>query len=340
MRLNSLRRWFSGGESLGDLAATKNIRFGSAVATWHNDTDAAYENLLAQHCRLIVPETEGKPGVFVPTRGVFNLSGISRVADIADLFGAEKRFHTLVWYYGLPQWILDDLALGDYDGVIDILIDGLKSHLLERNYYEVDVCNEVTSDDGVGSYRTGTWYDAAGSTPAFIDYAFTKARIVLPGVRLAINDYSVETTSLYQTTKRNNYLSIIEGMHARGVPFDVVGLQSHLTPTEPLDTAGLASFLSDVTEMGKMVSITELDIVTNGLTGTNIEIDRAVYTYTRQFLDIVFENSNIDTVIVWGLADKFTWWDQYFANTRPLPFGRNLEKKPMYNALRDFFLSL
>lgn len=339
MRLDSLNRWFAREESLGDLAASKGIRFGSAVATWHNDSDSTYEAMMAHHCRVLVPEAEGKSEVFSPSRGVYDFSGMDRIADMAEVWGAEHRFHALVWYAAQSQWVLDDLALGQYQSVTDTLANNVLPRLRNR-CYEIDVVNEVTNDSGTGTYRTEGWYQSAGNTPAYIDYAFSKTRSLLPNARLAINDFNVETTSLYQTAKRNSYLTIIDGMFDRGVDFDVVGLQSHLTPSESLDVAGLTSFLSTVTDMGKMISITELDVVTNALTGTSLEIDRTVYNYTRQYLDLVYENSNMDTLIVWGLADKFTWWDLYYTNTRPLPFGRSLEKKPMYNAIRDFILSL
>jgi len=67
----------------------------------------------------------------------------------------------------------------------------------------------------------------------------------------------------------------------------------------------------------------------------------------RRFLDVVLDETAVKLVMTWGLSDRYSWIvrhennaDQRRSNRkeeRPLPFDRDLKKKPAWHALAQAF---
>ena len=68
-------------------------------------------------------------------------------------------------------------------------------------------------------------------------------------------------------------------------------------------------------------------------------MDGKVADMYTSFLETVFENSRCDTVITWGLTDKYSFHRRRNARDRPLPFDENYQPKKaagaILQALRD-----
>jgi len=99
--------------------------------------------------------------------------------------------------------------------------------------------------------------------------------------------------------------------------------------------------------MGLEIQITELDC-TDELAPADIsERDRIVADEYRRFLDVVLDEPAVKIVMTWGLSDRYSWIVRHENNPeqrrrdgmeeRPLPFDRDLERKPAWYALAEAF---
>ena len=99
--------------------------------------------------------------------------------------------------------------------------------------------------------------------------------------------------------------------------------------------------------MGLEIQITELDC-TDDLAPADIPArDRLVADEYRRFLDVVLDEPAVKIVMSWGLSDRYSWIVRH-ENTpeqrrsdgeeeRPLPFDRDLKRKPAWYALAAAF---
>jgi endo-1,4-beta-xylanase len=67
----------------------------------------------------------------------------------------------------------------------------------------------------------------------------------------------------------------------------------------------------------------------------------------RRFLDVVLDEPAVKMVMTWGLSDRYSWIVRHEDNPeerrrdgteeRPLPFDRDLQRKPAWYALAETF---
>jgi endo-1,4-beta-xylanase len=143
-------------------------------------------------------------------------------------------------------------------------------------------------------------------------------------------------------------LDFLGGMKQRGVPIDVLGIQGHIDADQNgFHAPGLSKFIDDVASLGLQTHITELDIGDQNLSpdpGTRDQVAAKMYT---DFLGTVLPNKNVKTIIQWSYADKYNWRNNWTPNgtgkhtngqsSRGLPFGPNLEKTPVFDAILQAF---
>ena len=153
--------------------------------------------------------------------------------------------HVLVWHSQTPAWFFKDgtrdLTSSPADRAMlrarmEAHIKGIADHINTRYpegnspIWAWDVVNE-TIDDGPNTnphnMRNSRWYQIRGES--FVDDAFRLAHQYFPNAELFINDYNTE-----MPTKRTDYLGLMAGLKARGVPIDGVGHQTHVDFARPV----------------------------------------------------------------------------------------------------------
>ena len=181
------------------------------------------------------------------------------------------------------------------------------------------------------------------SVPSFIDTAFHAARQAAPHAQLVYNDWGCELAGAKHDRFRAATLTLLEGMKARGVPIDALGLQGHLQAFGTgIDQKALRRFLDDVKALGLRILVTEHDVDDAGGPGDAAARDAAVADATARFLDVVTANSATDAVLSWGLSDRFLdppSWRQRLRGYSPrmLPLDRDLGRTAMWRAMRRAF---
>ena len=321
--------------TLKSIAAAKGFVFGSAAATYELK-DADFPPVLLREAAQLVPEYEMKRNVLEPRPGQHDFSALDLLFNFARTNGLTLRGHPLVWYYANPPWLKPALqAKRD-----EKLMTGHIAAVMQRYALaSVDVVNEAIAPDGSG-LRPSLWLDAFG--PGYLDIAFHAARAANPRTKLVYNDYGCEPGA--NDRFRAAQLKLLDGLLARRVPIDALGLQGHLNAFgKPVDQRKLRDFLQEIRARGLAILITELDVDDTGGPTDIAARDRAVADETRRFLDVMLDNPATEAVLTWNLTDRYAdppdeaplraiGW-----RYRKGPYDMRLAKKPMWEAMAQAF---
>ncbi len=321
--------------TLRTIAAAKGFVFGSAVATYELK-DADFPPVLLREAAQLVPEYEMKRDVLEPRPGQYNFSALDLLWGFARQNGLTMRGHPLVWYYANPPWLKSALQTRRDEKLMTGHIEAvMKRYALSS----VDVVNEAILPDGSG-LRPSPWLSAFG--PGYIDMAFHAARAANPRTKLVYNDFGCEQGA--NDRFRALQLKLLDGLLARRVPVDALGLQGHLTAFgRPVDQRKLRSFLQEIRDRGLAILVTELDVNDVGGASDISGRDRAVADETRRFLDVVLDNPATVAVLTWNLSDRYAdppdeaplraiGW-----RYRKGPYDARLARKPMWDAMAQAF---
>jgi endo-1,4-beta-xylanase len=336
--------------SLQAIAATRNRRFGSAVAWSAPDADRGsfanpfYARLLEAECSLLVPENEMKWQALRPSPTRFDFAKFDAIMAYAERQGMAVRGHNLLWHQ--PKWL--PAWLNDYDYGPHPRVEGerlLTTHIrtvlgrYNTRIHGYDVVNEaVRPADGV-LYGTSLSRAIGGAEPT-LDLAFHTARAAAPHAQLVYNDYMSWEPG--NAAHRAGVLRLLEGFRRRGVPVDALGIQSHLVTQGPRGATGLQAewrrFLDAVTAMGYALLVTELDVRDNGLPADPAVRDAGVAAYTRDYLDVTLSYPGLHDVLCWGLCDRYSWIEGFEprrdgARRRPTLYDTSGVAKPMRAAV-------
>ncbi|MBB4659581.1 endo-1,4-beta-xylanase [Parvularcula dongshanensis] len=329
---------------LGDLAAARGLRFGSAVRNTQL-ADEDYVALVRRDCSVVVAENAQKMYAILPTRDAWRFDEADALARFAEANALGLRGHALLWNHPdyLPDWLTDTAFDGPRD--TESFLRGYIGRVAGRyapQIYAWDVVNE-TLDPETGALRPTPFTKAMG--PQVVDVAFEEAKAAAPGATLSYNDYMSWEDG--HESHRAAVLRLLERMVSDGVPVDGLGIQGHAKWTDR--TAEFSSarqkawrgFLDEVTGMGLELYVTELDVNDGDATGTDTQRDAEIAAYTKDYLDLMLDYPQTKEVLTWGLVDHDSWIQAFVDEgelvRRPLPFDDAYRPKPMYEAIAKAF---
>lgn len=279
-------------------------------------------NLGTIHWGIYWPDIEA-------AQGQFDFS----ISDTQVAFAQEKdleiRGHALV-YPGLSvNWL-------DYGNFSDEqLLAILRNHIIQiMTRYKGQIHQwVVVNEPYLFPYRQNDiFYQHFGYD--YIEFAFQVAREADSSAILIYNDVNnhcsnSETTTLTQKiVKRLKSKDLIDG----------VGLQMHLDGN---NLPNKQEVISSMRSYGVPVHVTEFDVDSRDLPGTQEErFTRQAETY-RDMLEACFESGVCESFTVWGIGDKFSWLERSFDSSiispdaDPTPFNDDFQPKPAYFALLE-----
>jgi endo-1,4-beta-xylanase len=340
-------------DSLDALARAKGMRFGSAIGHGRPGTreggfsDPAYRALIASQCGLIVPENEMKWGVVRPSADRFVFGPADELVAWATAHGLGVRGHNLLWQSArwTPAWLTAfDFGANPHQTGERMLVEHVRR--VAGRYAAVvksfDVVNEAI-DEKTGQLRETSLSRAIGGTVETIATAFHAAREAAPRAQLVYNDYmSWDATSALH---RAAVLKLLGTLKGRGVPVDALGIQGHLGSNGAGDATTLGRqsdewrrFLDEVAAMGLALLVTEFDVNDKGLPAAIPVRDGAVADLARAYLDLTLSYPQVDTMMCWGLGDRYSWLQGTSARAdglpkRPSPYDDALNAKPLHDAI-------
>ncbi len=332
-------------------AARRGLLYGSSVATWQLDPD--YARLFRRHAAVLWPEDDLlwyrlKPAPDAPLDFTY--------AD--QIVAFAERNHQL--FFGGPGLVWDE-GFGDgwQDSDLWDISEKRARSLLYGTMREVVhryrgrtaawvVVNEAIVNGRDESYhglrKDVPWFATIG--PEYVAHAFHVAHETDPGAMLVMNDFGYETRNQYgdyAIDKQRATLRVLDRLLAAGVPVHAFGVQAHLLAdrfAERFHARQYQRFLSELSDRGLTILITELDVLDDGLPAARRPRDRMVADVYRRYLDVALEERGVAAVINFGLSDRYTWLQEDYprddgAARRPLPFDEDLAPKPAFHAVHD-----
>lgn len=336
-------------DSLEALAHAKGLHFGTSLGG-RGLADAAYLDLVRAQCGIIVPENALKLPSIQPQPGEFHFERGDELAAFAESSNLLMRGHCLLWHHSrwLPRW-MEGYDFGAEPAVAAerMLVDHISrtTKHFEKRIVSWDVVNEAV-DNVTGEMRETPLSKAIGSPDKVLEICFRAARANLPNTELVYNDYMGWERD--NAPHRDGVLKLLERFRKNGVPVNALGLQAHIGAGNQDSNAGRAfdarderawrKFLEDVTGMGYTLLITEFDVHDAPLPADFAQRDRAVAALGRAFLDLTLSFTQVNALLCWGLADKYTWLQGRTPRAdgqpkRPTPYDRDFQPKPLRESI-------
>ncbi len=287
--------------------------------------DGRYSAVLARHFNYLTAEYEMKWGAIERVQGVNDFGAGDAIVAYGEANGMEIKGHALIWHQSLPSWV-GALSAADLRVAFENHIRSVAEHYRGR-VVAWDVVNEAIADDG--SLRDTVFRQKLGDT--YIADAFRLARQADPQALLFYNDYSGEGLNL----KSNRIYELVQGLRARGVPIDGVGLQMHISATNPPNAADVAANMRRLAGLGLSVNISEMDVRIRGVPGSTearLEVQKSVY---HSIVGVCVAEPRCDGVTFWGFTDAHSWIDAQFGADDPLLFDDQYGAKPAYYGVFD-----
>jgi endo-1,4-beta-xylanase len=295
-------------------------------------------DLIKRHFNSVTAENEMKWSSLQPTEGTFTFTNADKIVAFAEANGMKVRGHCLCWHNQVPSWIFKD---GAATASKELVLQRLRTHIttvmthFKGKVYAWDVVNEAI-DDGSSVYKSTQWYNICGED--FIIEAFKAARAADPDTKLFYNDYTA-----IDPTKRDKIYDLLVELKEQDL-VDGMGLQGHWNISYPSNSL-IDDAINKYKSLGLEVQVTELDVSVY----TSNSDPESAYTdnlaqkqsiaYSRYFMEFRSFKDAITGVTFWGLADDYTWLDNFPVAGRknyPLLFDVNLDPKPAYFEIIDF----
>ncbi len=295
-------------------------------------------NLMKRHFNSLTAENAMKWSSLQSVEGSFTYTGADKIVSFAQANGMKVRGHCLCWHNQVPSWIFLD---GQANASKELVLQRLRDHItavvshFKGKVYAWDVVNEAISD-GSSVYRASQWFTICGED--FIFEAFKAAREADPEAILFYNDYSA-----VNPTKRDKIHDLLVKLKDQDL-VDGIGLQGHWNLDYPS-----SSLLFDALEKYKSldieIQITELDVSVYTSNSdpqsayNDIISQKQAQSYDRFFSEFRSFKDVITGVTFWGLADDYTWLDNFPVTGRknyPLLFDADNKPKMAYFTVIDF----
>ena len=275
-----------------------------------------------------------------PDAHTFAFERADAILDFARQNDLTMRGHTLAWYHDIPDWTKQ---IKDAKGVERAYRRPHRHRRLLLQGQADVVGRRQRADPGQSpqSERPARLVLDAASGQRWIPLAFRTAAAADPYVKLAINEYDIESAKDSFIAKRAAYRNLIMDLLDQGVPLHAVGLQSHLHAELEIDTHGLAEFVTELRSWGLEVLVTELDVDDQKLTGTPAERDAIVAKRVDDLLTAISTSGPVRSILTWGLSDRYSWINGTFARAdkqpnRPLPLDGEFKPKPFMDVISKF----
>ena len=250
-------------------------------------------------------------------------------------------------YGPAPETLPEDIRNGKYtqDEYRDILHDYVTSMVCR---YRDQVSVWSIGNESVGARAINYpdfWAEKVG--PDYVDLAFQWARECDPDGILLLNDSINDSRRDPDTTLYvNAMLAEIQGMKARGIPIDAVGIQGHFflpwNSMVPPTKDGVMQTMQEYADLGVSVYITELDVNLTRVPGDQGERWAYQAEIYRLMMDACLESGVCRGFGVWGINDSYCFgmcFSEDACPPNPLPeplwFDDNFNPKPAFYAILE-----
>lgn len=306
-------------------------------------SDSKLLNITEDNFNSITATNDMKMYSIGANEGKYNWEKVDKLVAFCEKNNSRLFGHTLVWHYGVPQWIQDNASANGDQWVKDYMatyIDKVVSRY-KGKVAAWDVVNEAFESAG-GEFRETFWKEKLGSD--YIATAFHQAHKADPNAKLFYNDFNTER----DTAKLNGVLEMVKDFQARNVPIHGIGFQMHIRMDT--DEKVIAESLKKAASTGLLIHISELDLIFNKHNDSNgggmqevteitPELLQAQADKYKRLVQIYRENvpeKQQYGITFWDFTDRDTWIKSFFKiEDWPTVFDENLEPKPAYFGFKE-----
>lgn len=315
------------------------VPLGCAIQAEYLDVDPAYRNAAVEYFDLIMPMNELKFGQIRPTRDSWNFEPADRLVEFALSHGRSTRGTCHVWWNSTPEWVDRIETAREAEAALIEHIERVGDRYRGR-LIGWDVVNEVIANNPLseGPLRRTAWLKKLG--PRHIPIAFEATARADPDARLVINDYDLEFAGPRYDARREVMLTIVRQLQDRNLAVTGVGIQGHLYADRTIDKDALERFHRTLDGLGVGLLVTELDVIDwESVPGAEPQ-DATAHRLVADLLDGVFAFQAPESVIVWGVSDRYSWVSDVLPRpdghpSRPLPLDRDMSPKRWMRLLRQ-----
>ena len=329
-------------QTLREAAQKSGILIGAAARPAQL-SESSYAATLAREFNVLEPEDALKWEVLHPNAQAFDFRQADQLVDFAMQHNMKVRGHTLVWHQQNPAWLLSgNFSTSQLSKLLETHIKTVVGHYRGK-IFAWDVANEAFDEGNrSGQLRSTIWYDQpgigyAGQGSAYLAQCFGWAREADPAALLFYNEAEAEEIN----KKSDAIYAMVREFKRQGVPIDGIGLQMHIGSTLP-NIASISANIARFTALGLQVHITELDVslvvdANGNASAADLQMQADIY---RQIAEACLSHPGCTAIQTWGFTDKYSWIGSHSKRTRgaALPFDRNYQPKPAYEALRQALL--
>lgn len=338
----STRSYATTAASLKQAAGSSTVTYGAAVKQIEIANDPNFADLVAGQVNLIVPENELKWETTEPAPGQYNFGPADNLFAFAQQHGLKFRGHCLVWHQQLPDWVSSESGTQFQQDFIDHIQQEVSHYAGQVQSW--DVVNEAIEpgDGKIYGLRDNIFYKRLGSS--YVDQAFRIAAAADPNAVLVYNEAGLEYDNSDGDARRADVLKLLTHLKQSGVPVHALGIQAHLAAVKKneFNAEKFTAFLDAVSALGLRIFITELDVADNGIIPDPVVRDQIVGDTYYEFLRAAFAHGKIDTVVTWGLSDRYSWLSEWKPRgdgkpVRPLHFDADYTPTSAFGAIAQNF---
>lgn len=312
--------------TLRALATAKGLHVGAAVAAGPLASDPAYREVLGTEFNMLTAENVMKMGPLRPSPQAFSWDDADALVDFAESNDMAIRGHALVWHSSLPSWV--ESANWGRQELIAILQEHITAVVTRYSgrIAHWDVVNEAVGDDA--RRRPTLFNEVIG--PEYLQMAFGFAHDADPDAKLFYNDYSAEGLG----AKSDAVYALVQELLSTGTPIHGVGLQMHVTTSNPPSMDAVRSNIRRLAALGMEVHITEMDVrIPESPTDGDLVAQAQVY---NDVLELCLSESACTSLVFWGFTDRHSWIPSFFPGFgAALPFDENYQPKLAYQVMQQ-----
>ncbi|MEO8862830.1 MAG: endo-1,4-beta-xylanase [Candidatus Saccharimonadales bacterium] len=322
---------------LKKLAEDRNLQIGS-FASLKYLRERAYTDILSSQFEYAIidgePNWKFEDHTLRPTIDTYDFSDLDKVFSFAEQNNMPVRVQHLLW--GDDKWLPDWLTKGSFTK--EQLLDIIHNHIstvgarYKGRVREYSVVNEAFSREIKTGGNLDWWGQRLGHE--YIDKAFVWARQADPNAILILNDFGNETEGEIS----NNMYSYIKDAKSRGIPIDAIGMQMHISGTNPPSKDKVVANMRRFSALGVKVYVTEFDVNMHDYKGTTEDRNKKQADIYKDMLGACLEVGpkvcpNFGFL---GLIDRQSWYNGIgIKDANPLLFNSDYSPKPAFFAIRE-----
>ena len=252
---------------------------------------------------------------FEPERGKPQYEHNHRIAQWCRENGITTKGHPLVWAChdaGVPKWLPKD----DHAEVKRLMEERIKD-IIPRYKSEIgiwDVVNESTHGERF----------AGMSVLDLTSQPVRWAREVGPNDMLIVNEFGV----MGDRKGTGPFYKLIKQMKADGVPFDAIGVQTHMHGG-PWSLKDIMGTLDKYRDLGLPIHLTETTVL-SGRETSEPDQEKLQASYVEKFYRVCFSHPAVKAITWWDFSDAGAWQGVAAGLIR-----KDLTPKPVYLVLDD-----